>query len=331
MAADTCPSPRKVILDCDTGSDDAIAILMAVGLSPSVILLGVTTVHGNCFPDIAYDNTRRVLAAAGGIDVPVVAGAACELRTLDSKKRRRCEGGGEQGQAFDFLPKVSDAKVKHSAGDEGAAAQWIIDTVRRHGPVDLVLTGPLTNVALALRREPTLAREVGRVTIMGGCFDVDWAYSEFNFASDALAAAEVLSADWAAPPVLVGLNVTCQALLSPALVARITAAGRQSAVARTAAAVVDSIDPSGWNASSGEGWEMFDACALAAWVDPGLVSCDEVDVWINPQTGFTSLSSEKAPFRHAGKHRVAKTIDSAAFFKLLLRALKATGKAPKGG
>merc|ERR1719161_2958160 len=126
---------------------------------------------------------------------------------------------------------------------------------------DLVLTGPLTNIALALRLDPTLAHRVVTVTIMGGCFDVEWAYAEFNFACDALAAAEVLSAAWTTPPTLVGLNVTCQAFLPHMLVEQI--AESTDPVAITASAVLRSLDPLGWNEASGDGLEIFDACAFA--------------------------------------------------------------------
>eukprot|EP00929_Paragymnodinium_shiwhaense_P064428 TRINITY_DN32262_c0_g1_i1.p1 TRINITY_DN32262_c0_g1~~TRINITY_DN32262_c0_g1_i1.p1 ORF type:complete len:338 (+),score=7.21 TRINITY_DN32262_c0_g1_i1:74-1087(+) len=323
---------QKVILDCDTGADDALAILMAVGLAQRKQLLGVTTVHGNADPSTAYDNTRRVLAAAGAPDVPVIAGATCELRTLDRGKRVRSQGCGSQAIAFHFLPEAPPPQGSTEISGDGvlngqsdhAAANFLISTVREHQDVDLVFTGPLTNLALALRQDPSLAGRVRTLTIMGGCFWVDWAYAEFNFASDPIATAEVLSANWTVPPVIVGLNLTCQAHLPPWLVSLIGKA--QEPVASTASAILRHIDPHGWNESSGDGWEMFDACALAAWADPSLVECEDIEVWISEKSGFSfwqepASADRRGPCKHVGTLRVARSINKAAFLDFTLDSL----------
>eukprot|EP00747_Dinoflagellata_sp_TGD_P032764 gnl/TRDRNA2_/TRDRNA2_136195_c0_seq1.p1 gnl/TRDRNA2_/TRDRNA2_136195_c0~~gnl/TRDRNA2_/TRDRNA2_136195_c0_seq1.p1 ORF type:complete len:336 (+),score=44.18 gnl/TRDRNA2_/TRDRNA2_136195_c0_seq1:71-1078(+) len=325
---------REVILDCDTGADDALAILMAVGLAPHVRLVGVTTVHGNAIPSVAYDNTCRVLAAAGAAEVPVVAGATCELRALDNKKRPQhwSNGDCQQGKLFDFLPETARDGVTTTADktveNDHAAATWLAKTVREHPGIALVLTAPLTNVALALRQDPSIAQQVGAVAIMGGSFG-ERTYAEFNFACDGLAAAEVLSANWAHPPIVVGLNLTCQAMLPPWLVQRIGSA--HDDIARTAAKILRSIDPAGWNESSGDGWEMYDACALAAWFDPTLVECSESDVWVDPSRGRTLMQcpaneGNKAALQKidAGKIRVAVSISKLAFFELMLQSMHAS-------
>merc|ERR1712108_105786 len=98
-------------------------------------------------------------------------------------------------------------------------------------------------------------------------------------------------------------------------------------VAQTAAKVLRSIDPLGWNESSGDGWEMFDACALAAWADPTLVECSEADVWVDQTRGRTSLKhftaeGSKSTYRNVGKARIAHSINAGAFFDFLRKTFR---------
>jgi purine nucleosidase len=241
---------------------------------------------------------------------------------MDSGQRLKREEGYGYDQVFDFLPEVVDGcgVSKDGPTKKGhAAAEWLVQAVRENPGVALVLTGPLTNIALALRQDPSFASRVGSVSIMGGCYDVEWAYPEFNFECDALAAAEALSANWKVPPVVVGLNLTCNVWMPPQLATQIGSI--RDPIAETASAVLRSNDP------SGEGCEMFDPCALAAWINPTLFECADAEVWIDESTGFTALGEQaakatpKSPVRLAGKLRVAKSINSAAFFELMSKAL----------
>jgi inosine-uridine nucleoside N-ribohydrolase len=202
-----------LILDVDTGIDDAFALLYALS-RPEVRLIGVSAVAGNVSLPKAARNTRAVLALAGRDDVPVFEGAAAPL-----------------------LGHVGDASDIHGAGGLGRAAlpeppaapgaphavDALIAASRAHaGELVLVATGPLTNIALALARDPELPRRLKRFVVMGGAFGVGGnvtAAAEFNIWHDPEAARMAFRAfaeDGAAPSILVGLDVTRQTVLTEA-------------------------------------------------------------------------------------------------------------------
>src|ERR1700760_2947004 len=141
-----------LIIDCDPGHDDAMALLLAVA-SPELELTAVTTVAGNQTIEKVTANAIRVLDVAGS-DAPVAAGAH---RALVHPAATAADVHGETGLDGPDLPPPSRAP------DEGHAIDWIAATLRRRsGPVTLVATGPLTNVALFLARYPELASELER-------------------------------------------------------------------------------------------------------------------------------------------------------------------------
>src|SRR5207237_7791147 len=153
--------PRKIILDCDPGHDDAVAILLAHG-SPEIELLAITTVAGNQTLDRTTLNARRVATVAGIEGVPIAAG--CDgplLRELVTAPEIH-GASGLDGPSFPE-PTVPLAGTH--------AVDLIVDLVMTSpGEVTLVPTGPLTNLAIALRREPRLAGRVQEVVLMGGSY-----------------------------------------------------------------------------------------------------------------------------------------------------------------
>jgi purine nucleosidase len=189
------------LLDCDTGIDDALALALLLG-HPGVELIGVGTVSGNTAAGQAARNTLDLLALAGRDDVPVAVGAHDPLGGRYSGGAARVHGdNGIGGIALPRAPR---------APSPGTAADLLIEAARRHpGELRVVVTGPMTNVALALRREPGLAALVRDVTVMGGAVRVPGnitGHAEANIANDPAAAAEVLGAAW--PVTLVPLDVT---------------------------------------------------------------------------------------------------------------------------
>src|SRR5438270_286897 len=152
----------RVILDCDPGHDDAIALLLALG-SPELELLGVTTVAGNQTLAKTTANAIRVLDHIGRGDIPVAAGAA---RPLVRELRVAAHVHGETGLDGPELPPPSRAAVADHAID------WIAGTLAGVAdPVTLVPTGPLTNIALLLARYPdACAAKVKRMVLMGGAY-----------------------------------------------------------------------------------------------------------------------------------------------------------------
>src|SRR6202012_1135982 len=150
---------KKIILDCDPGIDDALAITFAVG-SPDLDLIGITSVAGNVGLDLTTSNAQRVCEFIGAPGIPVTPGAAAPLlrAPIDARLVH-----GDSGLGGARLP---DPRTPPAGGH---AIDYIIDTIKAApGEITLVATGPLTNVALAVHREPRLVSLVSDFVIMGG-------------------------------------------------------------------------------------------------------------------------------------------------------------------
>ncbi len=195
-----------IIMDVDTGVDDAAAIALAVRL-PQLDLLGITTVAGNVNVDRTTDNSLRVLQAVGASSVPVYRGMS---RPLARAYNDASLYHGESGLGDAELP---EATVRESSM---TAAEYIVKTVReRPGEITLVAVAPLTNIAVALGLEPNLPRLVKRVVIMGGAFRCPGnttRFAEYNIWADPEAAAIVANSDL--PITFVPLDVTHRAPFS---------------------------------------------------------------------------------------------------------------------
>src|SRR5262245_61800482 len=194
-AAATPASPRRlmarhrIILDCDPGVDDAVAILLALGPPAEIDLLGLTCVAGNVPLDKTARNARRVCTLAGRTDVPVLAGCA---RPLMSPAGRTATVHGVDGLADVGFPEPA-----FELGSQHAVDFIIEQALRAPGQVTLCCVGPLTNAALALVKEPLLAQRLGRVIFMGGaafCPGNVTPVAEFNVFVDPHAAHVVLGA-----------------------------------------------------------------------------------------------------------------------------------------
>ena len=200
-----------IILDCDPGIDDAIAILLALA-SPEVELLAITTVVGNTSLANATRNALNILSWAGRGDIPVAAGEAVAIGPPNDIPWNDAIGvHGETGLDGADLPRAETTIV-----DEHAIELIARMVLARPGEITLVATGPLTNVALLLERYPDVGPALRDLVIMGGTLAGGnmSEYAEFNIWCDATAAAQVLAAGL--EPVLVGLDVTRQATLSEA-------------------------------------------------------------------------------------------------------------------
>jgi purine nucleosidase len=232
--------PAKVpfILDVDTGIDDALALLYACA-SPEIDLVAVTCIGGNVDARQVAENTRAVLALVGRADVPVVLGRE---RPLVKRLETSTETHGPRGLGYAELPPASRPLEPDDAADR------IVAVAReRPGEVVLVTLGPLTNLALALEREPLLPRLLGGHVLMGGAFrgpGNTTPTSEWNIHVDPHAAKQVFER-WAMPgeqgplPLALGLDVTEQARFRPEQLRSLVA--RAGALPLDAAAV--SADP----------------------------------------------------------------------------------------
>ncbi|MBD8064123.1 nucleoside hydrolase [Devosia sp. PTR5] len=205
----------KVIFDTDPGIDDAMALLYLSKL-PQIELLGITTVVGNSNLDITTRNAQ-FLRRQFGISAPVVRGAA---ETLDGVvKDEPTIVHGHNGLGDIDIPEVGDEGLQH-----GTAADFIIDTLHAHpGEVTIIAVGRMTNLALALRKDPSVAALAKQVIIMGGAFGYKGRsgnvtpVAEANIHGDPVAADEIFGAAW--PVVVVGLDVTHEIVLTSAYLA----------------------------------------------------------------------------------------------------------------
>lgn len=262
--------PQKVVLDCDPGHDDAIAILLAAG-SPALDLLAVTTCAGNQTLDKVTRNALAVCSAAG-VDVPVAAGAPGPLAGGPLRVSDVHGGSGLDGPV---LPRSSRAPDPRSAGD------LIIETVLGHDPgtVTLVCTGPATNLALAVRKEPAIVPRVGRVVLMGGAYPRGTAVpaADFNVVTDPLAASVVLDSQWEVTTV--GIETTDAATADDEVVARIAEIG--SPLSQFVVDLLRFLTDSYRSVRGTTPPPVRDPCCVATLVDPSVLqpSLDRNRFW----------------------------------------------------
>jgi purine nucleosidase len=206
-------APTRVIVDCDPGVDDALALLYLAG-RPDVRIEAIGTVHGNVPAATAARNALRILEIAGLDEVPVAVGAARPMAQALST--------AEFVHGSDGLGNTSQPEPRGRVTGE-PAAQQLVRLARAHpGELSLLAVGPLTNIGVALLLEPQLPNLLRQVIVMGGAFSVPGnvsALAEANIANDPEAAHLVMSAGW--PLRLVSLDVTHKTLLRRAQLARL--------------------------------------------------------------------------------------------------------------
>ena len=309
-------SPRQpLIIDTDPDQDDAVALLLAAA-SPELELLGVTTVAGNVPLALTTLNARKVLELAGRRDVPVCAGAD---RPLDVALVTAEHVHGDTGLNGVDLPEPT------LPVDPRHAVDFIIQTLREREPgtVTLCPLGPLTNIALALRRAPDIAARIRRIVLMGGGFfeggNVTPA-AEFNFYVDPQAAHEVFTSG--VPITMAPLDVTHQVLTTAARIDAIRALPNR--VGPVVAAWMEFFERYDEEKYGQDGGPLHDPCVIAWLLAPQLFSGRDCNVQIevaSPLTrgmsvidwwGVTGLAANAQVLRHA---------DADGFFELLTERL----------
>ena len=304
---------RPVVLDCDPGHDDALAILLACA-SPSLDVLGLTTVGGNAGLANTTRNALRVLTLLERTDIPVAPGAD---RPLVREPFIQPQFHGESGLDGADLPEPAVA-----ARDE-TAVELTASLVRgATSPVTLVPTGPLTNVALFLRAFPALHARIGAISLMGGSLGAGntTPSAEFNIWQDPEAAGIVFGSG--IPILMAGLDVTHQALVLPPDVARLAALGT-----RTGRVFADLMrffaihhrDRYGW-----DGPPIHDAVAVAILVAPWLVERRRMRVDIETGDGLTrgrTVGDEEGISGRPPNAEVGVGIDREALIDLVVDAV----------
>ncbi|WP_225773406.1 nucleoside hydrolase [Inquilinus sp. Marseille-Q2685] len=255
----------KIILDCDVGIDDALAILWLAD-RPGVEIAALGSVHGNAHADVAAANAQHVFDLVGLGHVPVAVGAEAPLAQPVSISGHvhgddGLGGHGPQAPLRPFAPETAaEQLVRLARAEPGAHA--------------ILATGPLTNLALALHLEPELPRLVERVVVMGGAVTVPGnitAAAEANIFHDPEAAEAVFAASW--PVTLVGLDVTMTAWLGEAELARIEADSRPRG--RFACSILQHY-VGFYHARYGiRGCALHDPAAAMLLLDPGLADYAE--------------------------------------------------------
>lgn len=279
------PIPTPVVLDVDTGIDDALALLFALR-SPELDVRAVTCVAGNVVLDQVVRNTLGVLAVAEAADrVPVAAGAAAPL------VRRLTTATFFHGP--DGIGEVPLPEVHRGAVAESAPALLCRLAREMDGDLNVVAVGPLTNVALACRLDPAFPRRLSRLVVMGGAATVAGNVTpaaEANFYNDPEAAAVVFESG--ADLTMVGLDVTLKALFDARRygLLREAVAASPDPVARFASAILD------WYlradlAAGLEGSPLHDPLAVAALAKPSMLTCRDLHVAIETQGRYTAGQS----------------------------------------
>ncbi|MCZ7587734.1 MAG: nucleoside hydrolase [Gaiella sp.] len=306
--------PTPIILDCDPGHDDAIALLLALG-SPELELLGVTTTYGNQTLEKTTANALRVLELAGRVDVPVASGAAAPLeRDLVVAAHVH----GESGLDGPALPPPSIGPASMDAVEWIAGA--VTDAAR---PVTLVPTGPLTNVARYLEEHGTDGLE--RIVLMGGAIAEGnmTPAAEFNVWADPEAAQIVLHAD--VDVTMIGLDVTHRAVTGPDVQRRLRAAGP---IGIFVAELVDFFTVYHRQTYGWDGAPIHDAVAVAHVLRPGLVETNRRNVEVELDSelcrGRTVVDLWRRTERAANAH-VGVDLDPDAFFDLLVERVARLG------
>jgi inosine-uridine nucleoside N-ribohydrolase len=308
--------PVPVLIDCDPGHDDAIALLLALA-SSELELLGVTTVSGNQTVEKTTANALQVLELAGRGDVPVAAGAE---RPLVRALKVAVDVHGESGLDGPALVPAATTAVAAHAVDFLAGR-----LLAAPAPVTLVATGPLTNVALLLARDPEAAARIERIVLMGGAIaegNVTPA-AEFNVWADPEAAARVFGSGL--DVTMIGLDVTHRALLTAAHAERLRAAGRIGAFVADLHAFFTRFhgETYGW-----DGAPVHDAMAVAHVIRGDLVRTErrnvEVECGSELCRGRTVVDLWRRTGRAPNAH-VGVDVDADGFLALLLERLARLG------
>ena len=285
----TPQDPIPVLVDCDPGIDDAVALLLACA-SPELALLGVSAVAGNVALEHTTRNAGRILALAGRADVPVAAGAARPL--IRSSPGRAEHVHGDDGVHGVELPEPA------AEPDPRPAVDLLADAIGGSSePVTLVAIGPLTNVALLYAVHPEVAATLDRVVIMGGSatYGNTTEAAEFNVWSDPEAAYRVLTdpgLDRPVPTTMVGLDLTLTVPFEETDLAALAAGG---AAGRAAAAMLRPEAERQRRETGVAALPVHDAVAVLAVLRPDLIDTRPVTITVDCSDGPRRGATDVAP------------------------------------
>jgi len=307
---------RKVIIDCDPGQDDAVALFLAMSSPDELDILGVTTVAGNVPLELTQRNARMMCDIAGLKDLPVYAG--CERpMVLEPITAEYIHGNTGIDGVDVFDP---DTPLQ-----QGHAVDFIIETLlaAKKGTVTLIPTGPMTNVATAIQREPAILDSIREIVAMGGAMREGGNRSpsaEFNVLVDPHAADIVYNSG--KPVTALGLDVTHQVLSTRERVARMRALN--NAVAVATADMLSFFHRYDTKKYGSEGAPLHDPCTIAWLLRPDLFATRRCNLSVEKESELT-LGHTAVDFWHVTDrpHNVdwAYEVDADGFYDLLIERL----------
>jgi purine nucleosidase len=312
----------KIIIDCDPGQDDAVALLLAFASPDELELLGITTVGGNVPLHLTQRNARMMCDLASMQHIPVFAGCAEPMeRPLQTAEAIHGSTGINGIEVFE----------PETVLQEPHAVDFIVETLMaaEDRSVTLVPTGPLTNIASAIRREPGILARVERIVLMGGAMREGGnrtPSAEFNILVDPHAADIVFRCG--RPIVALGLDVTHQVLSTRDRVARIRDLGNPVAVA--AADMLSFFDRYDTEKYASKGAPLHDPCTIAWLLKPELFGGKDCNISIETQSELT-MGHTAVDFWHVTDRPINATwihsVDAPAFYNFLIERLDRYGDA----
>lgn len=305
--------PKPLIIDCDPGVDDAIALLLAFA-SPELDLLGITTVAGNVPLALTQTNARKICELAQRSDVPVFAGCPRPLMRQLTTAEDVHGATGLQGAS---LPDPQmPLQPQHSV-------DFLIETLlQATEPITIAALGPLTNVAIALIKAPQIADSIQEIALMGGAITHGntTPAAEFNIYVDPHAAHVVLTSGL--PLTLFSLDVTHQVLTTPERLQQLRAIA--TPVTLAAAGMLEFYGTHDVNRYGIPGSPLHDPCVIAYLLQPNLFTFQRLHVAVETRSELTmghTLVDLWQLSNQAPNVNVARSADAEGFYQLLLQRL----------
>ena len=311
---------KKIIIDCDPGIDDSLAIMLALK-SPEVEVLGITVVAGNSPVELGFKNAKRVLSFMGRLDVPVYVGAD---RPRVREYVNALDTHGADGLGESFLPEVEGQEVP-----EKSAVAFMRETLKA-GDVSVVALGPLTNLARLIDEDPDAFLSIERLVSMGGNFRSHGNCSpvaEYNYWEDPDSAKLVFDTLYEnhRQIEMVGLDVTRQIVLTPQILADMKRVNPH--VGDFVEKITDFYFRFHWEWEHIRGCVINDPLAVAQFIDPEILG--GIEAFTEVETGGISMGQTVVDsmgfYRRQSNALVFTEVNRAAFWRMFLERILETG------
>jgi purine nucleosidase len=304
-----------VILDCDPGGDDAVAILMALSAPKEIDLKAITTISGNASLEWIHTNARKICELAGRTGIPVYAGCSNAL-LRPAVNASFCHGN--DGLAGATLPSPTMPLQKEHAVD------FLVEALlNAQAPITLAMTAPLTNLAVALMKNPDIVKGIKEIVWMGGSMDTGniTPAAEFNAYVDPHALQIVLSRN--IPFRLIGLHITHQVTTSEPWMERLRAQGSEVSKQVAGILAVEALSDQGRYGIPGRA--IHDACVIASLLKPELFTWKNAAISVEttegPHVGATIISTYPAHIKENNHTSCAISVDGTAAMEFILECL----------